>query len=108
MKIWLRHSPSVRGKEDWRFIHVYTHGITASKSLFDEAGLKRMTSDLMKASGVYGFKVHFVTAREAYNIIRAAEAGLSGDPEEYRNFEVGVPTNRLINVENSPYAEAID
>ena len=30
--------------------------------------------------------LHYVTIREAYNLIKAAEAGESGDPEKYRNY----------------------
>jgi len=32
------------------------------------------------------WKLHYVSAREAYNIIKAAESGLDGDPGEYRDF----------------------
>jgi hypothetical protein len=37
-----------------------------------------------------------VTAREAYNIVKAAEAGKSGDPNDFRDFEIAPPANRLI------------
>jgi hypothetical protein len=36
-----------------------------------------------------------VTAREAYNIVKAAEAGKSGNPNDYRDFEIAPPANRL-------------
>ncbi len=32
------------------------------------------------------YVLHYVTAREMYNIIKAAEAGRSGNPREYRDF----------------------
>jgi hypothetical protein len=32
-----------------------------------------------------------VTAREMYNIVKAAEAGHSGDPARYRDFELPPP-----------------
>jgi len=34
------------------------------------------------------YKLHYVTAREMYNIIKAAEAGENGDPGQYRDYEV--------------------
>ncbi len=40
--------------------------------------------------------LHYVTAREAYNIVKAAEAGKSGDPNDYRDFEIPPPANRLV------------
>jgi hypothetical protein len=42
------------------------------------------------------FRLHYVTAREAYNIARAAEAGHSGNPNDYRDFEVPPPANRVV------------
>jgi hypothetical protein len=34
------------------------------------------------------WRLHYVTAREAYNIVKAAEAGKTGDPANYRDFEI--------------------
>jgi hypothetical protein len=34
------------------------------------------------------YRLHYVTAREAYNIVKAAEAGLTGNPEKYRDYLV--------------------
>jgi hypothetical protein len=42
------------------------------------------------------FRLHYVTAREAYNIVKAAEAGHSGNPNDYRDFAVARPANRVI------------
>jgi hypothetical protein len=39
-------------------------------------------------------RLHYVTAREAYNIIKAAEAGHDGNPTEFRDFDVPPPANR--------------
>ncbi len=41
--------------------------------------------------------LHFVTARETYNIIKAAEKGEKGDPELYRNYVIQEPINRKEN-----------
>jgi len=40
------------------------------------------------------YALHYVTARETYNIIKAAEAGKTGNPGEYRDFLVPPPTFR--------------
>ena len=32
------------------------------------------------------FKLHYVTAREMYNIVKAAEAGRDGSPQDYRDY----------------------
>lgn len=35
--------------------------------------------------------LHYVTSREMYNIIKAAEAGMQGNPARYRDFELPPP-----------------
>ena len=35
--------------------------------------------------------LHYVTARELYNLAKAAEAGEVGDPEQYRDYKVSAP-----------------
>lgn len=37
------------------------------------------------------YQLHYVTSREAYNIIKAAEAGKSGNPNAYRDFVLPRP-----------------
>jgi hypothetical protein len=38
------------------------------------------------------YVLHYVTARETYNIIKAAEAGRQGNPNDYRDFVVPAPS----------------
>jgi hypothetical protein len=38
--------------------------------------------------------LHYVTAREAYNLVKAAEAGCTGDPEQYRDYLIPPYANR--------------
>ena len=35
--------------------------------------------------------LHYVTSREVYNIIKAAEAGHEGDPNQYRDYILPPP-----------------
>ena len=35
--------------------------------------------------------LHYVTSRELYNIVKAAEAGLDGDPARYRDYVLPPP-----------------
>lgn len=41
------------------------------------------------------YVLHYVTAREVYNIIKAAEAGLTGNPHDYRDYELPRPGVRV-------------
>jgi hypothetical protein len=38
------------------------------------------------------YMLHYVTARELYNMIRAVEAGETGEPNEYRDYCIGPPS----------------
>jgi hypothetical protein len=37
------------------------------------------------------YVLHYVSAREMYNIAKAAEAGKTGDPGRYRDYELPKP-----------------
>jgi hypothetical protein len=37
------------------------------------------------------WRLHYVSAREMYNIVKAAEAGRAGDPGQYRDFLIPRP-----------------
>lgn len=90
---WVGCRIGVRGRPDWIFVKVHTHGCS-------EAGMAAMLDGPMAAGhGVLkamcaareGWKLHYVTARELYNIVRAAEAGERGDPGRFRDYEIGPP-----------------
>ena len=44
-----------------------------------------------------GCRLHYVTAREAYNLVQAAEDNVQGDPEEYRSYALPPPCNVAFN-----------
>jgi hypothetical protein len=39
------------------------------------------------------YVLHYVTAREMYNIAKAAEAGMTGNPNLYRDYELPRPAH---------------
>ncbi len=93
---WVRAGVTVRGRPEWRLVKLHTHGCSDSirGSLLGGA-LERMWSYLESAynDGIR-YRLHYVTAREAYNIIRAAEDGHAGDPGAYRDYKIGRPPCR--------------
>lgn len=42
------------------------------------------------------YVLHYVSARETYNIIKAAEAGLAGDPAQYRDHLLPAPPSSWV------------
>jgi hypothetical protein len=93
---WIAQRISVIGKPDWVFVKVYTHG--CQEMNFDTAlGASAVTmhEHLQKiCNDGTDFRLHYVTAREMFNLIKAAEAGQAGDPNQYRNFVLPPPPVR--------------
>lgn len=83
---WVRTAIRIKGQDNWVFIKTHTHGATrGDKTLFEE--MERMFSYLeSRYNDGHNFVLHYVTAREAYNLVKAAEAGKTGDPNLYRNY----------------------
>jgi hypothetical protein len=95
MDSWLRANVHVEGRPEWIFIKLHTHGVQSREVLFPshlDALFDAMTRTWNRAP----FRLHFATAREAYNIAKAAEAGRDGNPNEYRDFVVPRPANRML------------
>ncbi len=88
--LWVRQGIGIKGKSDWVFVKVYTHG-AQDDNLRDEffKNLDFMFAYLEeKYNDGKNYKLHYVTAREMYNIIKAAEAGEIGDPGLRREYAV--------------------
>jgi hypothetical protein len=85
---WARQHIHIHGKPNWIFLKVSCHGaqndnfdvILGEKADLMYAHLEKNYRDKDK------YRLHYVTAREMYNIAKAAEAGMDGNPFEYRNF----------------------
>jgi len=92
---WVSAHVHVRGRPNWVFISVHSH--TAKEDAQDAlfAGpMQNLWQAMEQRFRGSNARLHYLTAREAYNIIKAAEAGHDGNPGDYRNFEIGPPLNR--------------
>jgi hypothetical protein len=86
--LWVKQRIAVKDKPDWIFIKVYTHGAKDENlkgSFFKNLDFMFSYLEDRYNDGV-SYKLHYVTAREMYNIIKAAEAGEGGKPGEYRDY----------------------
>lgn len=86
--LWVKQHIHVEGRPEWIFIKVHTHGAIEENADFLFGGeLEKLFAclDDLCNDGVHNV-LHYVTAREAYNIAKAAEAGKSGNPGQYRDF----------------------
>ncbi|MBA4110148.1 MAG: hypothetical protein C0487_11210 [Leptothrix sp. (in: Bacteria)] len=91
---WVNTGIHVKGRPEWVFVKVHTHGT-------QERDMDTLLGAPMREAFKYletryndgrDWKLHYVSAREMYNIVKAAEAGKSGDPVDYRDFVVARPT----------------
>lgn len=88
--LWVKAHVHVKGRPNWIFVRTLTHG-AATKYKALEANLgKDMDNMLTFAENKYKngarYRLHYMTMREAYNAIKAAEAGNNGNPNDYRDF----------------------
>lgn len=86
---WVRANIHVAGRPDWIFIKVSSHSASSVANLEETLGphfdhaltyMEKRYND-----GVH-YALHYVTAREAYNLIRAAADGKTGDPRQYYDY----------------------
>ena len=107
MDEWVGHNVHVGGRDDWIFVKVYTHGcmydLTTPVSwdhFFGESAHQFYSDIEAKYNDGVNWKLHYVSAREMYNIARAAEAGMTGDPGHYRDFIIPAYANMVIATTN--------
>ncbi|MFZ1699211.1 MAG: hypothetical protein WBO10_06880 [Pyrinomonadaceae bacterium] len=90
LRRWASANVTVSGRSDLVFVKLYCHGFfdyDQSACIGDDA--KRFFSGVMEDSEKTGkFKVHFASAREAFNIASAAIDGRKGNPNKYRNYRL--------------------
>ncbi|MBK8303873.1 MAG: hypothetical protein IPK98_10915 [Chloracidobacterium sp.] len=87
---WRSANVTVAGKSDWVFVKLYCHGFfdhDQSTCIGEDA--KRFFNEMIEAGEKSGsYKVHFASAREAFNIASAAVEGKRGEPGEYRDHRL--------------------
>jgi hypothetical protein len=93
---WVNQHIHVENRPEWTFIKIHTHGTqerdtpTLLGPQMDELYLYLQS----KYRDELGWDLHYVSAREMYNIVKAAEAGKTGSPGQYRDFVLAKPAYR--------------
>lgn len=97
IRLWVRQGISVEGRPEWIFVKVSCHGASAGdlEALLGEPA-NRMYSEMERSlRGHEGCQLHYVTAREMFNVAKAAEAGETGNPNQYRDYVIPPYRNRF-------------
>jgi len=95
---WVAQNIHVEGRPDWVFVKVHTHGAPEAEaaSLLGEPGRALHRVLTTRFNDGVRWKLHYVSAREMYNIALAAVDGRSGDPHTFRDFRLAPPPVRAI------------
>ncbi|HUK89137.1 MAG TPA: hypothetical protein VLZ81_01970 [Blastocatellia bacterium] len=85
---WISAGVSVQGRPEWVFIKLHCHGFFPQDQDYTIGEpIVRFFDDLLDHAQRTGeFKVHFATAREAFNMVMAAAADEAGEPGDFRNY----------------------
>lgn len=90
--LWIKTGIHIKGRPDCIFVKAHTHGATDSDAVLGQE-MDDICSYLeSKYNDGNHYVLHYVTAREMYNIIKALEAGFETEKTElYRNYKVTRP-----------------
>ncbi len=90
LDLWLKARVQVPTRPDWFFVKLHTHGAPEANQrvLLGEPMVQFHRALARRAEEDPDFHFHYVTAREMYNLVRAAEAGWQGSIVEARDFQL--------------------
>jgi len=80
LALWIKARVQVRNRPDWYFVKLYAHGgyEHSYEVLLGEPMVQFHRNLADRARRDANFHYHYVTAREMYNLVKAAEEGWSG------------------------------
>lgn len=90
LDLWLKAAVHVPMRPDWRFVKLHMHGAPedAHHALLGEPMVRFHEALAERAANDSKFRYHYVTAREMYNLVRAAESGFRGTVAEALDYEI--------------------
>ncbi|MGH9908264.1 MAG: hypothetical protein ACRD8U_22085, partial [Pyrinomonadaceae bacterium] len=87
---WRGAHIGVAGRPEWVFIKLYSHGFFEwdQDAMIGEQ-MRSFMGEVMEFADRSGnLKIHFATAREAFNMVMAAVDGRTGNPHKYRDYKL--------------------
>jgi hypothetical protein len=90
LRLWLSARIQVPDRPDWFFVKLHTHGAkeTNQAILLGEPMVRFHRSLRELATQNADFHYHYVTSREMFNLVRAAESGWKGSIADARDFQL--------------------
>ena len=83
----------VEGRPEWLFVKLHTHGAPEpqAESLLGAPGRELHRELARRYNDGREFVLHYVTAREMFNIALAGMHGRAGNPNDYRDYSLAPP-----------------
>lgn len=93
IRTWVDQSIHIEGRPEWVFVKVYTHGAPEAQadSLLGDGGHALHRELTTRYNDGTEWILHYVTAREMYNVAIAALEGKSGNPGDYLDHRLKPP-----------------
>lgn len=90
--LWVKTGIHIKGQRNWIIIKTHIHGAADADIVLGKEMDKIYKYIETKYNDGEDYLLHYVSARELYNIIKAIEDGKEGEnPEEYRNYKIMAP-----------------
>lgn len=86
---WMDAHVHVPGRADWVFVKLHTHGAPEVQAASLLGAPQRAFHEELQRLRSLGWFLHYVTAREMFNLAAAAIDGRMGWPGEFRDYVVG-------------------
>jgi len=95
LALWLRARVQVPSRPDWFFVKLHAHGAAeeSHETLLGEPMVRFHQALSQYADQHPNFHYHYVSAREMYNLAKAAESGWKGSVADARDFELLWPNS---------------
>ncbi|HEY2903536.1 MAG TPA: hypothetical protein VGL59_23330 [Polyangia bacterium] len=99
IKTWVQQGIGVQGRPEWVFVKVHTHGAPEKQaaSLLGEDGRAMHRELTTRYNDGVNWSLHYVTAREMFNIALAAIDGKNGNPNAFRDYVLPPPPVATLN-----------
>lgn len=91
---WIRQGIHVQGRPNWLFVKLFCHGAQDHQAVLGAASDQMYSYLEQNYNDGLRYRLHYVTAREAYNIVKAAEDLQQGNPHQFRNYRIPPPQQR--------------
>lgn len=93
---WIDQWIHVRGRPEWTFVKLHSHGAPEQNArVMLGAPIEDLHSALLELSRGR-WRIHYVTAREMFNVVLAAMDGMDGSPARYFDYEIPPPERARI------------